>query len=383
MSTPYRLESTDLQSLISALLERGYEVIAPTVQDQAIVYDTIESAAALPVGWRDAQGPGRYRLAEREDDAYFGYVVGPTAWKRFLFPPHVLLWRAQREANGFAIEPEAEDTPHMAFLGVRPCDLAAIGIQDRVFLQSGFVDPTYAARRDQTFIVTVNCTEPGDLCFCASMGAGPEAKSGYDLCLTELLTGGAHYFIVQAGSPEGEAVLADTPALPAQPAEVRAADALVAEASHKMGRSLATDGLAETLAENYAHPRWQQVAQRCLACANCTQVCPTCFCTTVEDVTDLTGDSAERHRYWDSCFTAEFSYIHGGSIRPSGMARYRQWLVHKLSTWHDQFGTSGCVGCGRCIAWCPVGIDITEEAAAIAGTATAEHPSAQPEPVAA
>ena len=79
----------------------------------------------------------------------------------------------------------------------------------------------------------------------------------------------------------------------------------------------------------------------------------------------LYGARAERWRKWDSCFTLDFSYIHGGSVRTSAAARYRQWLSHKLATWIDQFGSSGCVGCGRCITWCPVGIDITEEVAAI------------------
>jgi Fe-S oxidoreductase len=94
-------------------------------------------------------------------------------------------------------------------------------------------------------------------------------------------------------------------------------------------------------------------------------VCPTCFCATVEDATDLTGSATERRRVWDSCFSQEFSYIHGGSVRTSAGARYRQWITHKLATWHEQFGVSGCVGCGRCITWCPVGIDITAEARAV------------------
>ena len=110
------------------------------------------------------------------------------------------------------------------------------------------------------------------------------------------------------------------------------------------------------------------MAERCLTCGNCTLVCPTCFCTNVEDVGDLTGDHAERWRVWDTCFSVDYSYIHGGSVRPSGRARYRQWLTHKLATWHDQFDSSGCVGCGRCITWCPVGIDITQEVAAIRET---------------
>ena len=97
-------------------------------------------------------------------------------------------------------------------------------------------------------------------------------------------------------------------------------------------------------------------------------VCPTCFCTTVEDHSDLAGETAERVRSWDSCFTLDFSYVHGGSVRTETQSRYRQWMTHKLASWIDQFGTSGCVGCGRCITWCPVGIDITEEAAAIRQT---------------
>ncbi|MBF0393567.1 MAG: 4Fe-4S dicluster domain-containing protein, partial [Alphaproteobacteria bacterium] len=116
---------------------------------------------------------------------------------------------------------------------------------------------------------------------------------------------------------------------------------------------------------NREHPRWDEVAKRCLTCGNCTMVCPTCFCTTVDDVTDLGGTRTERVRSWDSCFTLDFSYIHGGSVRNEGSSRYRQWITHKLSSWHDQFGSSGCVGCGRCITWCPVGIDITEEVGAI------------------
>ena len=132
-----------------------------------------------------------------------------------------------------------------------------------------------------------------------------------------------------------------------------------------MGRSMDTCNIKDLFYRNLEHPRWNNVAERCLTCANCTMVCPTCFCTTIEDVTDLTGEHAERWRKLDSCFTMDFSYIHGGSVRASTKSRYRHWITHKLATWIDQFGTSGCVGFGRCITWCPVAIDITEEVHAI------------------
>jgi sulfhydrogenase subunit beta (sulfur reductase) len=352
-----------LDDLLEAIRRRGFRLVGPTVRDGAIVYDELESAADLPAGWTDRQEGGTYRLERRGDDARFGYAVGPHSWKRYLFPPRVRLWRAE----GAAVEDEALDEQPLAFVGVRPCELAAIGIQDRVFLGGRFVDRDYAARRAGAFLVAVNCVEPGGTCFCASTGTGPQAESGFDLALTELLEGG-HRFLVEAGSERGAEVLAELPARAADDADLAAAEASLADAAAGMGRSLDAVDLHDLLARNLDHPCWDDVASRCLTCGNCTLVCPTCFCTSVDDTTDLTGTESERWRTWDTCFSVDYSYIHGGSIRPSARSRYRQWLTHKLCTWHDQFGTSGCVGCGRCITWCPVGIDITEEVAAIRAT---------------
>jgi ferredoxin len=200
------------------------------------------------------------------------------------------------------------------------------------------------------------------------MQTGPKATFGYDLALTEMLEGGQHYFVVEIGSEKGESVFQQISRRQADAREIKAAESVIARTAQQMGRQMDTAGIKELLYHNYEHPRWDEVASRCLTCANCTMVCPTCFCTTVEDVTDLTGDAAERWRRWDSCFTMDFSYIHGGSVRASTKSRYRQWMTHKLATWIDQFGSSGCVGCGRCITWCPVGIDLTEEVRAIRET---------------
>ncbi len=355
-----------LDDLLAALRRRGFRVLGPTVRDGVIVYDDLERAAELPVGWTDRQEAGTYRLERRQDEARFGYAVGPHSWKQFLFPARLRLWRARANGGAPVVEEEPLDETPLAFIGVRACELNAIGIQDRVFTGGTFVDRDYAARRRGIFVVAVNCGEPAGTCFCVSMDAGPRVGEGYDLALTEILEG-EHRFLVEVGTPAGAEVLAELPSRPAEDADVDDATAVVEDAAARMGRTMDSVGLRDLLADSLEHPRWDDVAERCLTCGNCTLVCPTCFCSSVEDSTDLTGAEATRTRVWDTCFSLDYSYIHGGNVRASARSRYRQWMTHKLGTWHDQFGTSGCVGCGRCIAWCPVGIDITAEVAALRG----------------
>jgi ferredoxin len=362
----YTIERDTIDTLFKALQNLGFSVIGPTVRDQTIVYDALQSSADLPVGWTDDQDGGSYRLTRRNDDALFGYVVGPHSWKTFLFPPRTRLWSAKRTADGFDLADTDSPPPtKFAFIGVRACELSAIAIQDRVFSGGDYIDPVYSARRKGAFIVAVNCGQAGGTCFCVSMQTGPRASAGFDLALTEILRDGRHYFLLEVGSMRGKQVLDEIPYEEAKDEDNAAAEAVWERAASQMGRSLDTSDIKDLLCNNYEHPRWDKVAKRCLSCGNCTLVCPTCFCSTVEDTTDLTGTAAERWRRWDSCFTMDFSYIHGGNVRKSTKSRYRQWMTHKLATWIDQFGTSGCVGCGRCITWCPVGIDLTEESRAI------------------
>jgi ferredoxin len=354
-----------LTQLYHALVAGGYRVIGPTVQDGAIVLRELSSAAELPFGWGVRLEPGGYQLRRRDDQAAFGHSAGPQSWKRFLHPPRERLWSAARTpGGGFDLSDEADEAepPRYAFLGVRPCDLRAIAIQDRVLAQPG---SRYAARRARLLIIAVNCTEPGETCFCASMGTGPGADRGYDLALTEMADEGGHRYLVEVGSPRGADVLERVPSEPAAEATVEGARSAVATAADRMGRHMGAGDLRELMADSHQAARWDDVAARCLTCGNCTMACPTCFCTAIEDTTDLTGDHAERWERWDSCFDLDFSYLHGGGVRKSPKSRYRQWLTHKLGTWHDQFGSSGCVGCGRCIVWCPVGIDLTEEVKAL------------------
>jgi formate hydrogenlyase subunit 6/NADH:ubiquinone oxidoreductase subunit I len=354
-----------LQDLFEILTSEGYQVVGPTVREHAIVYDSLTSVADLPIGYTDEQDGGTYRLKKRADQAMFGYAVGPHSWKKFLFPPVMKLWQARREGNGFEVIAENNEVPKLAFLGVRSCELQAISIQDKVFMRNDYTDPTYQSRRNNLCIIAINCGQAGGTCFCTSMGTGPKANAGFDLALTEVLGNDIHYFVVEVGTQLGSELLQTIPHRDASLDDIQLAEDIVANTAEHMGRSMDTSNIKDLLYRNLDHQRWDDVASRCLTCSNCTMVCPTCFCTTVEDVTDLTGKQAERWRKWDSCFTMDFSYIYGGSIRASTKSRYRQWMTHKLGSWIDQFGTSGCVGCGRCITWCPVGIDITEEVRAI------------------
>ncbi|KPV39785.1 cytochrome C [Thiohalorhabdus denitrificans] len=346
-------------ALVEALRDAGYRCLGPRVREGAIVMEEVERAADLCFGLRDRQAPGSYRL-EEGTGRHFAWANGPTALKPLTFVPRETLWRARREGGGLRFEaPEPEVGP-LAVIGARACDLAGLALQDRHFLE-GEPDPFYKARRERLFLVAVNCTHPADTCFCASTGDGPRAEHSFDLVLSELDEG----FLVAAGGPAGADILAALPTEEAGEERNRRADAEIEAAAQAQKRSLPSRNLRDFLFGRQEHPRWEEVAERCLSCGNCTNVCPTCFCHSQETVPDLEGEVSDQVRQWDSCFTSGHSYIHGIVVRATTANRYRQWLTHKLGGWHDQFGRSGCVGCGRCITWCPTGIDLTEEVAAL------------------
>lgn len=355
------LDKINLEKLIGILKQDGYNVIGPVVKDGAVLYDEIDSIKDLPEGWVDEQEAGYYRLKKTNDKSLFSYVVGPQSWKKFLFPQRLKLWKAKREGKSIVIDDTKDYAPKYAFLGVRSCELTSIFIQDKVFNNGTFADSYYNNIRDRIFIISVNCSRSAGTCFCVSMKTGPKAKSGFDISLTEVINNDEHYFVMEEGSEKGSEIAAMLETDEASDSHVKAADAAVKNAELNMKRSMNNAGIKKLLYHNHDHPIWAQIASRCLTCANCTMVCPTCFCSNIEDVTDLKGEHTERWRRWDSCFSLDYSKVTGGNFRTSGKARYRQWMTHKLASWIDQFGTSGCVGCGRCITWCPVGIDITEE----------------------
>lgn len=353
-----------LQTLIDELRSRGFCVVGPTLDQDAIVYGEIDNVDQLPKGWTDEQSAAHYRLKRRDDDACFGFSVGPHSWKKYLFPPKTTLLNVEKTDDGWAFLPRAGDSIRFALLGVRACELAALRIQDRVFLEGPYQDALYRERREGLFVVAVNCTQAATTCFCTSMKTGPRCETGFDLALTEIPAG----FLCEIGSDAGRDLIAGCEAVEASTEQLAKAVEVRQQAVDQITRRMETDDLPGLLLSNLNHPRWKDVGERCLSCTNCTMVCPTCFCSSVTEVRDLNMDNIERQRTWDSCFNPDFSYCGGSLVRNDTASRYRQWLTHKLDSWHAQFGTSGCVGCGRCITWCPVGIDLTEEVTAIRET---------------
>jgi ferredoxin len=380
----------DLRRLFALLKSSGHILYGPRPANGAVVIGEIASPDDLPAHWIDRQSPGSYRLRKHLPSPAFGFHSGADSWKRLLLPPHSTLWEAVRTASSFEIRASGNDRQPMAFIGMHGCDVTAMLRLDRVF---GFqddrrtstdshglpcIDPSYAFRRRSSFIVGVQCTRPGGTCFCSSIGAGPHIPAGSDLVLTELPEETDPVFHLTALTPAGQRVLKDLSLEKATPDHDDEARRLVDQCAAAMPRSLDPEGIRELLDRHWDHRRWEATARRCLTCGNCTMVCPTCFCTNILDETDLAGQSARRLRVWDSCFSLDYSYIHGGgTVRSSAKARYRHWMLHKLATWIDQYGEMGCVGCGRCITWCPAGIDITEEAAAIRESEGAAGPSSE------
>ncbi len=355
------LARPDLQQLFDALLARDYDVWGPVARDGSIVFESVESVDMLPVGLIDQQDPGAYRLQETGNERVFDWTNGPQALKPMVFRPEVTLWEVARDAaGGLRFREPARPAQKRAVVGVRACDLAALYIHDRHFLQGESPEPDYRAQRQRLFLVAVNCTRAGNQCFCASTGDGPQARYGYDLALTELEQG----FLVHAHSDAGRELLSALPTRAATAAEVSDAEKSVRVAAEQQ-RALPSRDLRDALLERLDHPRWKETAERCLGCGNCTAVCPTCFCNQEMDQPSLDGGHSEHVRQWDSCFSPDHGYIHGLRLREDTAGQYRQWLTHKLATWHDQYGRSGCVGCGRCITWCPVGIDLVEEVQAL------------------
>lgn len=349
-------QTQQLQQLLDNIHNHGYRCIGPQVRDGAIIYDSLNSIEQLPYGKTDRQSAGSYTLENTPDKKFFDWANGPQAIKPLLFRPREKLWQSTKSDDGTICfsgsDTSAEPT---VFFAARACDIAALQLHDQHFLQQQFIDPYYQAHREKLLIIAVNCSSPADTCFCHSTGDGPFVKQGADIILTELDNG----FLVKAETSQGDTLLEKID-LKYITADQSAELTRIEEKAQKQKRQLPDFDIKNRLLNELDNDTWHDIATNCLSCGNCTSVCPTCFCHSENDIPSLDGQTSEHYREWDSCFGQGHSFIHGITIRSETSQRYRQWLTHKFSSWHDQYGRSGCVGCGRCISWCPTGIDVTE-----------------------
>ncbi len=356
------LSTAGLEILLESMVTAGYRLVGPTLESGVVHYREISAVEDLPFGIIDQQQPGHYRSRRsptEQVDHYFDWSNG-TGVKGWLFPSQQRLWRSERQQSGVVrFERVAADGPPLALFGIRSCDLAAIRRLDRHFLRPGAEDPWYAERNAGRLLVVVSCNHPAADCFCHSTATGPAPSDGYDLRLDELDEG----FLITAGTARGEQLLQPLPLAPVTAAQRQRVALQLQQSAAQQQRRLPSAQQCRSLGDLPDAPVWQQIAERCLGCGNCTASCPSCFCHRQQPEAQLDPQQAIQQRLWDSCFSTAHSQLHGVAVRNGVRERYRQWLTHKLSGWWQQFGEGGCVGCGRCITWCPVGIDLTVEVA--------------------
>jgi hypothetical protein len=328
-------------------LRRDYEVHAPVTAGKVSSFRRIESAAE--VDWN-----------------YSSTTIPPS---KIIYAPQQALVRFVKSDKGYKAEEDAGAITDRALLAVHPCDLHGLLVLERTFLGQ-MKDAAYERVRSRATVVGLNCQNVGEKCFCASFGTGPffgfwmqqGPPFGCDAILTDL----GERFLVETFGEKGDMLFVKVKSSPPSLDDIGEKFKREAAAKERFRKTLNTRDLPALMRRNLYHPTWRITGEgKCLSCANCTNVCPTCFCYDTWDKAQLDLSVIERVRRWDSCQDERFAEVHGGNFRSTREARLRQFVCHKLSYWVEQYGCFGCVGCGRCMTWCPTGIDLTEIAAEI------------------
>jgi len=358
----FLIESANLSDIVDAI-PQGYDVIAPVKQEWAVNLAKIDSSADLALGWKSDEHPGRYRLRRAATGLEGARPMTSPKW--FTHRPIETLSNARRDENGdWQYETPMAPTVKQAFFGVRACDVSGMLVMDRTFNRQ-FHDAQYDAARRNNIIIGISCFDPGNNCFCSTFNTGPELKDGFDIGLSDF----NDKYLIEVATDAGAKIIAGVDVKPAGRRLLEIKEERTAAARRRMARAFDLQKAVKVLNANYDHPYWQEPSARCLSCANCINVCPTCYCYQIDDKSNLAQTETSRERRWDACQNLEFAAVHGGNFRPKRVDRIRQWCNHKLNWTIEQYGCAGCVGCGRCITWCPTAIDITEPVWRLGGRA--------------
>ena len=268
-----------------------------------------------------------------------------TPATEFLLPNREVLFKYIQESGRYTFE-EVAAKPRLIY-GIRPCDLKAISVLDKIF-GSQPADHPYLERRNSTILAVINCIRPSEQCFCSTLDSGPDARGEYDLMLTDL----GKVYLVETGSPAGILILKDNPEFFEEANNDHEAEKLrIMKTARETVRS---DRTPEKIREAIRGADWQSLGEHCMSCGGCTFVCPVCHCF---NIFDLGVPDGERLRCRDSCILSGFTRMAGGDPRKTQGERMQNWYMDKFFYIPENTGLLGCVGCGRCSKVCLSGTD--------------------------
>lgn len=329
----FRLDKKDLESFLKGLME-AYDLFAPV---------------------RLTEGVSVFKKIDTPEEVDLTQLVPQKPAKEAFFPQTEVMFRFERAAgHGLVRTTESLQRDRVLF-GAKPCDIEAISLIGKVFESPEYTDVYFAEKRRKTTMVVLGCDHPLSTCFCSSTGGGPFKKNGADLFLTDL--GGS--YLAEPLTEKGTLLTRSPLFKEALPEDEELVREIEEKAKRKVNGTIPVEGIEKKLDLMMESPFWDRVHEKCLGCGVCTFLCPTCHCFDISD--EATDNRGERVRCWDSCLFPIYSLeTSGHNPRPTCRERTRQRLMHKLNYYPKNYGRVACVGCGRCILFCPVQFDIRE-----------------------
>ena len=313
-----------------------------------VVFGEISGVDEIPLAVSDIQKPGFYRVLPG-----YRFRHSHCSPKDFLLPPeHRVLTVSQ---NYEVVEDIESMDSDIVFFGIKSCDRKAIDILDRILYNK---HPVYTRRRDSVKIIVVEeCLEPGETCFCSAVNAGPTISKGFDIAYARL---DQNTVLFKYGSSVGEKMLRSIGLRKAGKDTIKVYLDMVEKAVSITKSRIPDVKSIQGILREVASDRdlWEEVSSRCVGCGNCNYVCPTCFCTEIDD--RVGNGFSTRVGIWIGCLTYTYGLVAGGHFRRELFTRYRHFVLHKFLFYPKQVEDIGCVGCGRCITWCPLGIDLRD-----------------------